>query len=74
LREAYSLVIASAPVVPNLKGDTQAGARLALQAAGLVAGRPDGGMCAAADAHHLSAGGARGSSRPGSRCRLRLSW
>jgi alpha-tubulin suppressor-like RCC1 family protein len=35
---AYSLVVASAPVVPNLKGDTPAGAHLALQAAGLVVG------------------------------------
>ena len=35
---AYSLVVASAPVVPNLKGDTLAGAHLALQAAGLVVG------------------------------------
>lgn len=35
---AYSLIVASAPVVPNLKGDTPAGAHLALQAAGLVVG------------------------------------
>lgn len=36
---AYSLVVASAPVVPNLKGDTLAGAYHALQAAGLVVGQ-----------------------------------
>jgi beta-lactam-binding protein with PASTA domain len=35
---AYSLVVASAPVVPNLDGDTTAGAKLALQAAGLTLG------------------------------------
>jgi alpha-tubulin suppressor-like RCC1 family protein len=35
---AYSLIVASAPVVPNVKGDTAAGARLALQAAGLALG------------------------------------
>jgi alpha-tubulin suppressor-like RCC1 family protein len=35
---AYSLVVASAPVVPNLKGDTAAGAHLALQTAGLTLG------------------------------------
>jgi alpha-tubulin suppressor-like RCC1 family protein len=35
---AYSLVVASAPVVPNVTGDTAAGARAALQAAGLTLG------------------------------------
>jgi alpha-tubulin suppressor-like RCC1 family protein len=36
---AYSLIVASAPVVPNVKGLTSAGARSALQAAGLSLGR-----------------------------------
>ena len=36
---AYALVVASAPAVPNLVGDTPAGAHLALQAAGLVVGQ-----------------------------------
>jgi beta-lactam-binding protein with PASTA domain len=36
---AYSLVVASAPVVPNVKGDTAAAAAQALQAAGLSLGR-----------------------------------
>jgi len=35
---AYSLIVASAPIVPNVKGLTAAGARSALQAAGLTLG------------------------------------
>jgi alpha-tubulin suppressor-like RCC1 family protein len=35
---AYSLIMASAPVVPNVKGLTAAGARTALQTAGLTLG------------------------------------